>query len=102
MIKIIALKKIKDEEFEVTFSIHRKEHRKTLFYHQDLWVDSLQELMPYLNPANLDFQPFLRNNPTFTKKVFELIETAIDGKTNNFPIMIPLEWEADSQHLKVA
>lgn len=102
MIKIIALKKINEDEFEVTFSIHRKEQRQTLLYQKDLWIDSLQEFMPYFNPAKVDFQPFLRNNPTFTKKVFELIEQNIDGKTNNFPIMIPLEWKADSQHLKVA
>jgi hypothetical protein len=102
MIKITAVKKIKDEEFEVTFSVHRKQRRQTLFYHKDLWIESLEEFMPYYNPKNMEFQPFLRNNPTFTKKIFEIIAETIDGKKSNFPIMLPLEWEEDSQHLKAA
>ncbi len=102
MIKITAVKKLKDDEFEIAFSVHRKTQKQTLFYHKDLWIESLEEFMPYYNPKNIDFQPFLRNNPTFTKKIFEIIEEAIDGKKTNFPIMIPLEWEADNKHLKAA
>ena len=102
MIKITAIKKINDKEFEVTFSVHRKTQKQTLFYHKDFWIEPLEEFMPYYNPKNIDFQPFLRNNPIFTKKIFELIKETIDGKKNYLPIMLPLEWEENSQHLKAA
>ncbi len=102
MIKIIGLKQINSEEFEITFSVNRKAQKQTLIYRQDLWIESLQEFMPYYNPKNADFQPFLRNNPIFTKKIFELVKETTEGKKSNFPVMIPLEWEENIRHLKAA
>lgn len=80
MTKIISVKSLGGDRFEVLFYLKRLKRKEIIVYKKDFWLESLEENMPYWFPENAKSSELLNHNIIFRKELFRLIKQEIEKK----------------------
>ena len=78
MNKIISVKSLGENRFEVLFYSNGVKYEEKIIYKKDMWIESLQEFMPYWTPESEKSSELLRCNNIFRQELFELVDLEIE------------------------
>ncbi len=78
MNKIISVKLLGENKFKVAFYSNGVKHKENITYKKDLWLESLEEFMPYLIPESRNSSELARCMIIFRNELFRLIELEIE------------------------
>ena len=78
MNKIISVKSLGENKFEVEFYSGGVKYTENVTYKKDLWLESLEEFMPYLIPESKNSSELSRCMIIFRNELYRLIELEIE------------------------